>query len=191
MYPSIMHRGPRTYCPCDPQHQEKTQTGRCTAWCAASMILIKTPNHLLLFPGYTPNKSSLQYIYYSLHHSHITSPNPTTTIVMANLSTLRNQLYSTLDPDTLSAYSQNLQSAASTPSKFRPQDDMLSSRLPTGELQYEHIPPPLSTTYAPVLGCDHGPAPTDGGETSWYCQACGDGPYGSWQASCQNCYKNR
>jgi hypothetical protein len=34
---------------------------------------------------------------------------------------------------------------------------------------------------------NHGPAPTDG-ETVWFCSECGDGPIGSWQASCPSCY---
>ncbi|CAE6998584.1 hypothetical protein PTTW11_00742 [Pyrenophora teres f. teres] len=74
---------------------------------------------------------------------------------MAILSTLRNQLYSTLVPDTLSTYSQDLQSAASIPSMFCPQDVTLPFRPLTGELHHEHIPPPLSATYVPALGYDH------------------------------------
>ncbi|KAF7578520.1 hypothetical protein Ptr902_00329 [Pyrenophora tritici-repentis] len=107
---------------------------------------------------------------------------------MAVLSTLHNQLYSTLVPDTLSAYSQNLQLTASIPSMFLPQDVTLPHLLPTGKIHHEHIPPPLSATYVPALGYDHGPAPTDGGETTWYCKSCGDGPYPHWQVSCQNCH---
>jgi hypothetical protein len=37
-------------------------------------------------------------------------------------------------------------------------------------------------------GYGHRQTPTDGGkEKVWHCSDCGDGPYGTWQVSCQAC----
>ncbi|OAL51709.1 hypothetical protein IQ07DRAFT_598538 [Pyrenochaeta sp. DS3sAY3a] len=60
--------------------------------------------------------------------------------------------------------------------------------LPVGPLfgddyKYNVLPP--ATMYSSCAD-HHLGAPADG-ETVWYCSNCGDGPYGSWQPSCQNC----
>ncbi|RMZ69573.1 hypothetical protein GMOD_00006403 [Pyrenophora seminiperda CCB06] len=109
---------------------------------------------------------------------------------MAMQSTKRSQLYSTLVPNTLSAYFQNTQSTMSTPSLLYPKDTTLSLSLTAGEHHQEHVRLPLPATYAPTPGYGHDPTLTDG-EESWFCARCGDGPYGSWQVSCQNCSTHR
>lgn len=60
--------------------------------------------------------------------------------------------------------------------------------LPVGPLfgnNYEYNVLPPATMYSSYADHNLG-APVDG-ETVWYCSACGDGPYGSWQDHCQNC----
>jgi hypothetical protein len=41
-------------------------------------------------------------------------------------------------------------------------------------------------------GNGYEPPPIDGPQDDlWFCPNCGDGPYGSWQVSCANCYRNK
>jgi len=172
--------------------RKRIKQGKCKAWCAASMSLIKAPMHPPSFPAYKLIKSSsLQHIHYLLNLIRINSLRSITIFIMSMQSTLRNQPYSILIPRTPSKYSQNLQSAFSTPSLLQANDATLPLSLSTGENSYEHNPSSLHTMYLPALGYEHSPAPTDGGETGWYCSYCGDGPYGSWQVSCQNCSSNK